>query len=297
MLTLLGSRSHARTAAVAVLATTVGLVATACGTDNHSGTAAGTAHSDMPMAGMPGMGDMTGGNGLAATASGFTFAPTAASFPAGQPTPFEFRITNQGAPVTTFETDQTKLMHFYLVRSDLTGFQHIHPTMASDGTWTAPLAALEPGAYRAYTSFITKDGTGSPVPLVLGELVNVPGTPTPQPLPPPATTTTVDGYTLSIASGQLMTGVTHDLTVEVAKDGQPLTDLQPYLDTYAHLTAFHEGDLAFAHLHPKGAVNGNRGGPVLTFEASLPESGNWRLFLQFQTAGVVHTAAITITVG
>ena len=27
----------------------------------------------------------------------------------------------------------------------------------------------------------------------------------------------------------------------------------PYLDTYAHLTAFHEGDLAFAHLHPHGA--------------------------------------------
>ncbi|HZE01023.1 MAG TPA: hypothetical protein VE155_04575 [Pseudonocardiaceae bacterium] len=30
----------------------------------------------------------------------------------------------------------------------------------------------------------------------------------------------------------------------------PVTDLQPYLDTYAHLTAFHGGDLAFADLHP-----------------------------------------------
>jgi hypothetical protein len=28
----------------------------------------------------------------------------------------------------------------------------------------------------------------------------------------------------------------------------------------------------------------------------LPKSGNWRLFLQFQTAGVLHTAAVTLPV-
>jgi hypothetical protein len=83
----------------------------------------------------------------------------------------------------------------------------------------------------------------------------------------------------------------HPLTVTVSKNGIPVTDLQPYLDTYAHLTALHEGDLAFAHLHPKGTVNGDHGGPTLSFAADLPSAGNWRLFLQFQTAGVVHTAA------
>jgi hypothetical protein len=87
-----------------------------------------------------------------------------------------------------------------------------------------------------------------------------------------------------------------ELGVNVTRDGQPVTDLQPYLDTYAHLTAFHEGDLAFAHLHPKGAVSGDRGGPDLAFEAALSKPGNWRLFLQFQTAGVVHTGAVTISV-
>jgi hypothetical protein len=28
----------------------------------------------------------------------------------------------------------------------------------------------------------------------------------------------------------------------------------------------------------------------------LPKPGNWRLFLQFQTGGVLHTAAVTIAV-
>lgn len=36
---------------------------------------------------------------------------------------------------------------------------------------------------------------------------------------------------------------------------------------------------------------------LLSFPADLPSAGNWRLSLRFQTAGVVHTAAVTITAG
>lgn len=88
--------------------------------------------------------------------------------------------------------------------------------------------------------------------------------------------------------------MTHTLNATLSKGGTPVTDLQPYLDTYAHLTALHEGDLAFTHLHPQGTVNGDHGGPTLSFAADLPTAGNWRLFLQFQTAGALHTAAITL---
>jgi hypothetical protein len=199
-----------------------------------------------------------------------------------------------GNPVTSFEPDQTKLMHFYLIRSDLTGFQHIHPEMAADGTWTAPVAPLQPGSYRAYTSFITKDSSGMAMPLVLSDRVTVPGPAPTQPLPAASTTTQVDGYTLTVTSAA-NSDMAATLTVTVSKDGKPVTDLQPYLDTYAHLTAFHDGDLAVAHLHPEGAVNGDHGGPTLSFHAELPKAGNWRLFLQFQTAGVLHTAAVTLT--
>ena len=76
-----------------------------------------------------------------------------------------------------------------------------------------------------------------------------------------------------------------------------VTDLQPYLGTYAHVTAMHQGDLAFAHLHPEGTVSGDHGGPTLNVHAQLPAPGNWRLFIQFQTGGVLHTAPITITAG
>jgi hypothetical protein len=281
----------------------VGFAAVACGSDSSSGMS-GMDHGSTPAStsasrhGMPGMeADMLSGDGLTASASGFTFAPSTAALPAGHATPLRFQIHSaNGTPVTSFEPDQTKLMHFYLIRSDLTGFQHIHPEMAADGTWTAPLLPLQPGTYRAYTSFITKDGAGKAVPLVLSQQITVPGNAPTTPVPVASATTQVDGYTLTLAADQLKAGMSHELRVTVAKDGTPVTDLQPYLDTYAHLTAFHDGDLAFAHLHPHGTISGDHGGPTLTFEAMLPKPGNWRLFLQFQTGGVLHTAAVTIAV-
>ncbi|RMI30202.1 hypothetical protein EBN03_22700 [Nocardia stercoris] len=250
--------------------------------------------SALHASGMPGM-DMPTGNGLSATSAGFTFVPAATTANAGAPVDFRFTITGpDGKPVTAFQPDQTQLMHFYLIRDDLSGFQHVHGTMAADGTWTAPLAALQPGSYRTYASFITTDAAGKAVPLVLSAPVTVAGDATPVTLPEPATTTEVEGYTVTLDTAQLMSGMSHPLTVTISRDGKPVTDLQPYLDTYAHLTAFRRDDLAFAHLHPGDAVNGDHGGPTLKFEAELPQPGQWRLFLQFRTGGVLHTAAITV---
>jgi hypothetical protein len=166
--------------------------------------------------------------------------------------------------------------------------------MTKDGTWTAPLTAIKPGSYRAYTSFITKDNAGKAIPLVLSQTITVPGTAATSALPKPSTTTTVDGYTLTL-SGEPMAGMAHPLTVTVSKNRKPVHDLQPYLNTYAHVTAVHEGDLAFAHLHPEGTAKTANGGPTLSFHTQFSKKGNYRLFLQFQTGGTLHTAAITLT--
>jgi len=262
-----------------------GLLTAACGGAPAATQTSPTTTSSSSMA-MPGM---AMGDGLAAESGGYRFEPASTTVSG----PFTFRILGpDGRAVTEFEPEQTKLMHFYLVRSDLTGFQHVHPTMAADGTWTAPLTAAQPGSYRVYAQFVVKGADE-----VLGQSVTVPGSATTSALAAPSVTTEVDGYTLTVGGDKPMAGMTHQLTISVAKDGQPVTDLQPYLDTYAHLTAFHAGDLAFAHLHPQGAVNGDHGGPKLTFEAMLPKSGDWRLFVQFQTGGVLHTAAVTVAAG
>jgi hypothetical protein len=257
-------------------------------------SAGGSSHED---ASMPGMDKTAGGNGLSDSTDGYRLTSTDATLPAGGKAAYRFTVTGpDGKPVTAFAVDQTKRLHFYAIRSDLTGFQHVHPTMAANGTWTADLSALAPGSWRMFATFTPDSATGKGTAFVLSRTVTVPGTATKTPPPAAAASTTVDGYTVTV-NGELMAGMEHPLTVRVTKGGKPVTDLQPYLDTYAHLTAFHEGDAAFAHLHPTTMVNGDHRGPDLSFHAELPKAGNWRLFLQFQTAGVVHTAAVTITAG
>ncbi len=245
---------------------------------------------------MSGMDHAMGSTGLADAKDGYRFTSREATLMAGRQVRYRFSIIGpDGEPVTGFALGQTKRMHFYAIRDDLTGFQHVHPTMTADGTWTASLAPFTSGPWSMFASFIPGSGTGKGKDFVLSRTVTVPGTETRSPLPPAAGRTEVDGYTV-IVEGEPMAGMAHPLTVIITKDGKPVSDLQPYLDTYAHLTAFHEGDLAFAHLHPQTRVNGDRGGPKLSFHAALASPGDWRLFLQFQTGGKLHTAALTLHV-
>jgi hypothetical protein len=256
-----------------------------------------TSSAPSGMAGMPGMSEpMPTGDGLAAAQSGFTLVPATTTLTANTANPFTFRITGPGgAPVNRFVPELTKLLHLYAIRTDLTGFLHLHPTMSADGTWSITLPAMTPGDWRVYAQFTPNRPNDVTVPMVLSTPASVPGTATTAPLPPPSDTATVDGYTVTLA-GQAAAGQAGQLTLDFSRDGQPVSDLQPYLDTYAHVTAIHAGTLAFAHLHPNNPVNGDHGGPTLSIESAFSAAGDWRLFIEFQTAATVHTAQTTIHV-
>lgn len=311
--------------ALALAVTAVLAVAlTACGSDGRTAPAmAGMPHRDGTHSAAPDTHDMPGmpaagvpGDGLSDTAAGYRMTSPGAQAMPGMPMPYRFTITGPGgAPVTDFAVEQTQRLHFYAIRSDLTGFQHLHPSMAPDGTWTAQLPALAPGTWRLYASFTpavstvtgagpaagTGTGMGAAAQdLVLSRTLTVPGAVHATPLPRPAASTAVDGYTVTV-KGALSAGTAGPLTVDVTRGGAPVTDLEPYLGTYAHLTAFHAGDQALAHLHPldeaaTDAGEDPHGGPELAFHAELSKPGDWRLFLQFKAGGALHTAALTLHV-
>ena len=305
--------------AAAAAVTALGLALTACGSsadgmpgmsrtsstaDSHDGHGGHGGHGGHEMPGAVAPARAAAADGLASEQGGYRLDAAADSLPTGTAVDFRFTVTGpDGTPVTAFAVEQTKRLHFYAVRADLTGFQHLHPELAADGTWTAPLAALAPGNWRVYASFTPESGPGRGTPLVLSRTVTVPGdaAPTAVPTATAATTTAataaVDGYTVTV-DGVPKAGAAGELRATVRKDGSPVTDLQPYLESYAHLTAFHAGDQAFAHLHPEAAAKHGAatGGPALSFHAELPTAGDWRLYLQFQTAGTLHTAAVDVRV-
>jgi hypothetical protein len=297
-----------RTLIAGVSAGAVVLLA-ACGSSSSNHTSAGHAGTSMPgmstsmpgmtmstspsSSGMGGM-NMSSGNGRAATVNGYTLTVHSAPM-SGMAMPVTFTIAKDGKTVTRFDPEQTKLMHFYLIRDDLSGFQHLHPTMDATGNWSVTPQAPTGGSYRIYVQFVPHANASGGA-LVLSTPVTIGGSASPSAtLPSPSSTTTIDGYTLTVA-GTPKAGAETPLQITISKRGTPVTDLQPYLDTYAHVTAIRSGDLAFAHLHPAGTVNGDHGGPTLTVNADLPEAGTYRMFIQFQTAGQLHSAPITITV-
>jgi hypothetical protein len=183
-------------------------------------------------------------------------------------------VDASGAPVRDFDVAHERRMHLIVVRRDLTGFQHLHPTQAGDGTWSVPVRLRDPGSYRMLADF-TRAGEAH----TLATDLRVDGGADLAPLPAPATTAVTDGYDVRLdRRGE-------QLRFEITRDGEPVRT-EPYLGAGGHLVALREGDLAFLHVHPEG--------DAVAFETTFPTAGRYRLFLQFQHAGRVHTAAFTV---
>lgn len=227
----------------------------------------------------------------AAPAKGLTLQLMTSTFASGQQAEVSFKVVgSDGSTVKDYHVEQTKELHLVLVRSDLTGYQHIHPTRASDGTWSIPVTFAKGGTYRMVADFvpvINGSATGRTA-ITTDLIVTGPGSDTA--LPPAAKSAVVDGYTVTIA-GSLSSSVESTLTFAVTGSAGKPTVLGPYLGAFGHLVAFAQSDLAYTHIHPNTADE-NMGS--LTFLGQVAAPGLHRLFMQFAAAGTVHTAEFTI---
>ncbi len=228
--------------------------------------------------------------GLQISERGYTLSLDSPYVTAGSPTDLRFRILGtDGKPVTAYQQQHEKELHLIVAPRDLSTFQHLHPALAADGTWSAPTAVTAAGEYRVFADFTPADTTEG---LTLGADLHAAGDLHPAPLPQTGRTVTVDGYIVTL-TGDLTPGRSSRLTLSVSKDGKPVTDLQPYLGAYGHLVALRAGDLAYLHVHPDTATPG----PDIAFTTTAPSTGSYRLFLDFQHGDTVHTAAFTVTTG
>jgi hypothetical protein len=245
--------------------------------DGGHGAAAG-GHADTPAA------DPV--RGLTASADGLTFELATTQLTPGERGELRFQIVGEaGRPVRDFEVEHEKRLHLILARRDLTGFQHLHPRMAADGTWTTPVTIAEPGNYRVFADF-KRDGENQ----TLARDLTVTGAADPEPLPPPADTTiTAGGYRVELTAGRVTAGEPAELGFRVTRGGEDVA-LQDYLGAKGHLVALRAGDLAYLHTHPEDAGGAGK----VSFETEFPSEGRYRLFLEFKHDGQVHTAAFTV---
>jgi hypothetical protein len=218
--------------------------------------------------------------GLAVSQDGLTLRMARADVRPGRPFTLAFRIVDRdGRTVRDFDVEHTKRMHLIVVRRDMTGFQHLHPTQRPDGSWSVPATLRDAGSYRVLADF-SVDGK----PRTLGDDLTVDGTVRSRELPPPVGRTEVDGMRVTLTRGAAKAGSESELGFTVTRDGKAVR-VEEYLGAGGHLVALRQGDLAFLHVHPDE--------DRLSFTATFPSAGRYRLFLQFQVDGRVHTAAFT----
>lgn len=293
---------------VAVAALSV-LSLSACG-DSHGGhgtdtaVAAGEAPAMDPN--MPGM-DHTNmtmpadtGDGLSPTHKGYTLASIKAPKKAGAAGTLSFVIKGaDGKPQTDFVRRQTQLLHLYVIRKDLTQYQHIHPTLdPKTGVWSAKLTFAEPGPYRLLTEFEALRTDGDFDDRKLGDAFTIPGKYKPATFSPSLNAGKVGDYALALEGAPKVGG--EPLKLKITKGGADVTNLQPYLASFAHVTGFRKEDLKAVHVHPneapkEGDANAT-GGPALTLAPMFTAKGTYRLFVEFQTDGKLKVAPLDIEV-
>jgi hypothetical protein len=201
-------------------------------------------------------------------------------------------------------------VHVIYVRDDLGAIVHHHPHIAANGTFTDTVDFPLAGPYRVVIDVYPQQSTPQPN-FQLFTRVHVEGVYKPEPLPPPQTTATVDGYRFVLhGAPQLRAIQAAFLSFTVTGPNGAPAHFTPWFGALAHAIFFRKGSLDYFHTHvcARGAPNCTSllGGAKVTGTSTtpgklsvgvlVPVAGTWRLFLQCLVGGRVLTAPFTLRV-
>lgn len=217
---------------------------------------------------------------------------------------FTIRDPQTRAAVRNFAIVHDKPFHLFVVGHDLEYYDHVHPEMRPDGTWTIDVSVPKAGYYKLYSDFLPIGGTPQVVPRLLaaGRPGDLDGSRAHLPADDLAPKTAGSlRVSISLPPDGLVAGLDEKLVYRIvdAKSGAPVSDLEPYLAAYGHTLVVSEDTMEYVHAHPvellPDRIEDAAGGPDLTFKALLPKPGRYRLWTQLKRGGVVSTVRFTVT--
>ena len=207
---------------------------------------------------------------------------------------FAVRDPETGAPVRQFDTVHERLYHVFLVSQDLSFFVHTHPERASDtDDFHLDVTLPRPGLYRVLSDFLPHGGTPQlPTATLIvggGEATLAPTT-----LRPDLSAQASENARVELSlSGPVVARQTTGLEFRLL----PGDGLEPYLGAWGHMLAASADLIDMVHGHPAATRDGVlRDGKTLRFDMAFPRAGVYRVWVQFQRAGVVNTVAFNIPV-
>lgn len=221
-----------------------------------------------------------------------------------------FRINEaaNGSPALLFSVFYERPMHLIVVDSTLTYFNHIHPTQ-NGNEFNVVTQFPKNGSYRLYLDFLPSGAIEQQFAFTaeVGTLVQVEKS---KQEADKNLTKVFGAYEVSLdAKGPLKASAlsvgqtTLKFTVKDAKTKQPVTNLKPYLGTYAHLVMLRQESYDYVHVHPTNQTTpppNSDFGPSVEF---LPlgiygplKPGNYRTFAQFNVNGTLIVFDFTLKV-
>jgi len=208
----------------------------------------------------------------------------------GNPVKLQFHLETKEQRIREFSLLHEKFMHFIVVRDALDEFQHLHPTLAPDGGVETEIVFPSPGTYWIFVDFQAK---GEKQQTVRHE-IQIAGV-------PPATSGLQPDIPLTVTSKESRTNVSAEPSKEEwiftfahsTMNGEPLSDLQPYLGAMGHLVVIGEktGEYVHAHAETESAPDGK-----VKFAAHIKRPGIYKLWGQFQRQGEVFTIPAVLRV-
>lgn len=237
---------------------------------------------------------------------------------AGQPFKVSYNLRAAGNPVTlmTLRVVHEAPMHLILMSRDLSYFSHLHPQEEAEGRWAVVTTVPKPGSYLLFNEFVTlKDVTQLERHQITVEGSDSAGDAGGE----PKLTPTLDSpqkvgeltTVLSASTGIVRRRTPTTFRLNVMKDGQPVTDLKPYLGAAGHVVIVSSDTTQFTHTHGEAHETGVQHthtpdeqhavpaqfGPQIEFAHTFnTQPGLYRIWVQFMHGGKVVTVSDTVEV-
>jgi hypothetical protein len=236
-----------------------------------------------------------------------------------QETQIVYKINNdKGEILKNFAVAHEKIMHFITVRKDLAYFQHLHPDFnQATGEFTVAVTFPEHGPYRIFPDFTPGVDNPQKLPVTVFSDVDV-GDQTKYSaqsiIADTQTNKAIEGYQIAFTVPKIKAQEEFTYSLEINNNGQPVTDLEKYLGALGHSVILKADKLDFIHTHALEATSeensteghnmnamqsdkvSNVRGPEISFTTTLPESGTYKIFAQFQHQGKIVTPDYVVEV-
>ena len=222
------------------------------------------------------------------------FASDPATIEAGKQTVLSLtpKIVGKEKDQIPLDVEHEKKIHFIMVSSDLSWFDHQHPEYTPSGSYDLPYTFKNGGSYILFADY---KPTGADHNL---EKINVEVKGKPlasKTFTQSQLTSKVDGFEVSLVPEKgikFESGSQLHIKGVITKGGKAVdpTTLENYLGAKAHMVVIGLEDKNYLHVHP-GVENGN-----FDLHTTFEKPGIYRGWLQFQSDGKVHTADFVIKV-